>query len=321
MKKLILSLLIVTLLLSAALFAACNNGEETEFRFALPDGTPVLSVAKLVNDGAIINGEKIKIEVVNPTNIGSEVAGERADLAILPTNAAANLIKQGAPYKIVASNIFGVLYIIGKSQGQITPLDLVGKVVASIGQGNTPQFVLEAILDDAGIDYQTGTAAVAEKVVINYVADGTAVQALMQAEQADYGLLGEPAVTASFAKGYYEVYDLQEGYRVAMGKEETGYPQASLVVKNSLIESRPDFVEALLVALEENVDWIMDTDNQAGLTDLLATAGSASKYPPASVPRSYVDLKRAAVVKDDVKLFLSECFGITLTDEAFYLPE
>ncbi|NLZ24912.1 MAG: hypothetical protein GX891_00405, partial [Clostridiales bacterium] len=181
MKKRFLVFMVAILALSLMVFAlsACNDdtkGDAEVLRFAVPDGTPALSVAGLIASGATVGGKKIELEIINPSLIGGEVLSEKADIAILPTNAAAQLYNRGAKYKLVTSNVFGVLYLIGKENPEGFTLDkLIGKRVSSIGQSNTPQFVFEKILKETfggDIIVNNSQSAVEGKIVINYVADG-----------------------------------------------------------------------------------------------------------------------------------------------------
>ncbi|HKL94239.1 MAG TPA: hypothetical protein VJZ69_03050, partial [Clostridia bacterium] len=263
----------------------------------------------------------IDVAVVSAALIGAEVGGEKADIAIMPTNAAANVINKGGKYKIVATNIFGVLYLVGQGDKASFSLnDLPGTVVLSIGQKNTPQYVFEAILNDNHIAFDYGTTAVPGKVIINFVADGSAVIGGLKAGTADFGVLGEPAVTIAATKGYNNLYDLQKGYADTLGVEALGYPQASLVVKTSVLEARPDFIENLLVELESGVEWLNVESNKGTVTSILSNAGSVTTFPVDSIARCNVGLKRASAVKGDIKAFMTSCFNITLTDDAFYIP-
>lgn len=322
MKKILLVLIAVVLSFSVLTFTACNNDDETTtIRFVVPDGSPGLAVAKLIDGGSKVGEEKIDIDVVMSNTIGAEVGGEKADIAIMPTNAAANIINKGGKYKIVATNIFGSLYLVGQGDSESFFLnDLLGKVVLCIGQKNTPQFVFEAILEDAGIEFEQGTDAVAGKVVISFVANGSAVIAGLSADKGAFGVMGEPEVTNAKDKGFNNLFDLQDRYAKVLGVEEIGYPQASLVIKTSLLESRPDFVEQLLVELEAGVEWLAVESNKLKINDVLKTAGSVTTFPVDSIERCNVDLKRASKIKNEIKNYLSSLFEVTLTDDAFYIP-
>ncbi len=326
MKKrfaLILVVLFVAVLFS---FSACQKDDVEELRIVMPDGTPALAVAKLINDNSKLNGQKIKVDIVSPALIGTEVARGTAQFAILPTNAAANIIKNNGGYKFASVNIFGVLYIIGKevTEQSFSVNDLERKRVASIGFSNTPQFLFEKILDESGIGFEhTIAKPSADNVSINYVADGAAVIAALETGAADFGLLGEPAVTASQNKGYSIAFDLQLGFSKLnlYPSEREDYPQASLIVKDSFAKSNSDVVEELLKVVKDNVVWIRESENLSRITDVLASAGSGAAFPPASIPRCNVGFERASDMKEEIKIYLKELYGITIDDDAFYVAK
>ena len=72
-----------------------------------PDGAPAISLAKMIADGYA--GAQFKI--VQPSIIGASVVGD-ADIAIMPTNAAAMLSEKAGIVMLGVTN-FGSLYLIG----------------------------------------------------------------------------------------------------------------------------------------------------------------------------------------------------------------
>lgn len=328
MKKRFLVLMVAILALSLMVFAlsACNDdtkGDAEVLRFAVPDGTPALSVAGLIASGATVGGKKIELEIINPSLIGGEVLSEKADIAILPTNAAAQLYNRGAKYKLVTSNVFGVLYLIGKENPEGFMLDkLIGKRVSSIGQSNTPQFVFEKILKETfggDIIVNNSQSAVEGKIVINYVADGASAIAAVNTGNADYAIVGEPAVTNAEKAGFKPLYDLQAGWAQVTGKDG-GYPQASMIVKEKYANDAA-FIEALVKALEDGLDYINNEANRTGLTELLSTKGSTTAFPKQSIDNCNIKVIKAKDVKDAIESYLSEFLPNALDklpDNGFY---
>ena len=234
----------------------------------------------------------------------------------MPTNAFAQLYNKGVDYQIITSNIFGVLYIIGNPETAFELSNLTGKVVSSIGETNTPEYVFKKILDYYDIPYVEASEAVAGKVAISYVDDGSQAIQAVKNDEADYAIVGEPAVTNAASKGLVNLYDLQEGWSIATGGNSK-YPQASLVMKSSLAKDKK-FVTALVEKLYENLEYLKDEENLANLTSLFAEYGSATTFPAASIANCNVDVKWAYDIKDEMKTYLGE-FGITLKDDnCFY---
>ena len=142
---------------------ACNdkgNDNPTptpELRFSAPEGTPALAMLRLVTDNKEIDGYKVNYSVVKPANIASEMASKSSDLVIMPVNAGANLIRQGAAYKLVSVAVDGSLYMVGNTEkgGQITFDDIVGKKIACIGQTGVPGLIFRYVMQKNGIEIVT----------------------------------------------------------------------------------------------------------------------------------------------------------------------
>lgn len=318
-RILVLIVAVVMLVAMVSVLTACNDegGSEKTLRVALPDGTPLLAMASLMANKEKVGGYKLDFNVVSSNLIGSEIAGEKADIAVMPTNAIVGLYNKGADYKIVTSNIFGVLYLIGNSDDAFTLDKLKGKVIYSIGEKNTPQLVFEKILkaklgDDAVVN---SDKAVSGKVAMYYVTDGQQVIAALKQGKANYGVVGEPASTNAGAKGLYRLYDLQKGWGEVTGGEES-YPQASLAIKASLAKDK-NFVKALVKALNGNLEYLANDENKAGLTELFKGYGSSVTFPAASVEKSNVGVKWAIDIKSEIESYLAE-FGIKAPNNDFY---
>ena len=119
----------------------------------VPDGAPALAVAKLVaeKDTLTVAGYTVNVNIVPTNTIAAHIAKGDGDIVIMPANGGANLVVQGADYKFLCSNTRGILYMISKSEGSVSPEDLAGKTVGCIGQGAVPQYAFERILAANGL--------------------------------------------------------------------------------------------------------------------------------------------------------------------------
>lgn len=77
-----------------------------------PDGAPAISLSKMINDGFA----GASFGIVPPEQIGGKVLGGDADIAIMPTNAAAKLYGAGADIVMLGVTNFGSLYLIGLTE-------------------------------------------------------------------------------------------------------------------------------------------------------------------------------------------------------------
>lgn len=174
----------------------------------------------------------------------------------------------------------------------------------------------------------------ATPVSIKYEADGSSIIPLFLNGSAEYAVLGEPAATNLVNKmkkdkgvDVYTVFDLQEQWKSAVNSSSYGYPQACMIVKKELLESK-DFVDALVAALNANAAYI--SNNLSTLKDTMTAAGSSLtvNYTDALISRCNLGATLASQdgLDSDVNKYLAE-FGFSvdadkpvnkLPDSGFY---
>ncbi len=121
-------------------------------RFTAPEGTPALAIFRLPVDNTVIAGKEMTYEVVAPANIAAEMSSQKSDLVIMPVNAGANLIRQGAQYTLVSVAVDGSLYMVGRTEkgGAISFDDLNGKTIACIGKTGVPGLIFRYVMAKNG---------------------------------------------------------------------------------------------------------------------------------------------------------------------------
>lgn len=335
MKKLFA--LLISLAFSFLALAGCMERPD-DIRVYMPDGAPALALARMVSlgkageDGVTDSktfgryDRNVTYSLVAESALAATVAKGDADIAIMPTNAAATVFNKGAKIKIVSINVHGLLYMVGNEA--ITDLnDLKGKVVYSIGQTGTPGFVFRYILTEAGIEFEEGTEPIEGKVVISYVTEGPAVIAALKGGKAEYGILGEPAASkAVAATGKVIALDLQKEWREAANGMEL--PQACMVVKQSLIESDPEFVNAFIREVSESDVWLESHPEEAtqALIDLGSTTAQGTTFTSETISRCNIRTVSIRDSLDSVRQYLNELHsfneaavgGAVPADELYY---
>ena len=136
-----------------------SGSEKTsnKIRFSAPEGTPALAMLTLASNQKQIGAHEVEYAVVNPANIASEMATKKSQVVIMPVNAGAKLISNGADYKLVSIAVDGSLYMVGNTEkgGQITFDDIVGKKIACIGQTGVPGLIFRYVMQKNGIEIVT----------------------------------------------------------------------------------------------------------------------------------------------------------------------
>ena len=293
--KKIFSLIVVTAIVmsfSICLVACDKTQGENALRFVVPDGTPALSIAKLFSDNQNIDGQNVDYNIIPAQTIATEIGTEKADMIIMPTNLGAKLVNQGAAYKLVSVKVEGSLYVISKPEnasGENNTIlidDFKGKKIVSIGKGKTPDKIFKYIIDNTdGVEYKENKLIFEDKqeTTIQFVANGTAAKVELENEKADFAIVGEPVATVfgtQKAGGYSARLNLQNLYSDISGFEN--YPQASLFVKNNLVQNK-EFMTKLFTALNKSNEWI--TENPDKVFDLLKQYGSKVPFPASCISR------------------------------------
>lgn len=296
---------------TALCFTACVSeqpresdsvGEKTAYTFAVPDGAPALAIASLMKNNAEIAGHKMTYKIVPADNIATEIPSGSSDIALMPTNASAKLFNKGIGLKLLSVNVFGVLYMVGK-----TPInslaDLKGKVVYNIGKGKTPDLMLKFFLTSDKIEFVESDVAAEDKVALTYVSEAAELVGKLVKGAAQYGVLGQPVATNANAKaGTQNVLDFQAQWESITGDE--GYPQAGVAVSDKAAKDS-EFITALYEALAANGAYIRD--NPSELKQLLAANGSSLTFDftAAVVAACNIGCKKASDAKTSLETYFN----------------
>lgn len=234
-------------------------GDEMDIEIYMPDGAPALAMAKLMHDDNEF-GVDVDYNVVSSNNISNYIIQKRADIAILPINAASKILKDGKEYKVLATVTNGNLYIVGNKD--ISSLnDLKNEVVGIFGAGNVPTLTLKYLLSSNNIEYAPteNEQKIEGKVALqDYVEASYLIPALNKGD-ISFGLLPEPAVSKllKMASNFNIELNIQELW------EGGSYPQAVMVAKTKLIENNKKLLDDILDAMVENEEWVINNTGSA----------------------------------------------------------
>ena len=347
MKRLIATLLTLFTLFA---FVACVDGandaqieSETqtitenktfEYKLGVVDGAPSLAVANIL-DGFTYeyteNGTKYvyntTVDLVNGAqNIRSGVLSGDYDMAIAPLNLASVFynVKPELGIKLASVNIFGCLYVVGDNE--VTDFsEFKGKTVISVGAGGTPDVIFRNLLAKNGVEINGEDENSEEKVTLTYADAASGVILAFNNGEADFALLGEPAVTTIAGKLNKKIaLNLQNEWKKAY--PEVNFVQAGLCVNNK-VSSESKYIDALLAKMAENKTFIYEKADE--LKDIFAKAESTLKstaFNADILDRCNIDCKKASTIKADVEAFLNavknynaQQIGGKLPGEDFYL--
>ena len=269
MRKVYLLFISIAIVLSIAI--GCEKTEPIQkgpkiVNFYYQDGTPALTVAKLAKENPKMD-EMITVNYEmqkSPDLLVAKVLKEEADIAIVPSNLAAQAYNKDLGYKIVGTSTWGTMYL--TSTEDIVDIDgLVGKEIYSFGKGLTPDLVLRYILSNNGIDPE-------KDVKITYLNSAAELGPAFLSGKTNLAVLPEPLLTTVMMKNKEAkvIMDLNEEWSRATGAEK-GFPQSSLIIKTDLIENDSEFVKTFIKNYEESRKWV--TEDPEGLAEYAEALG------------------------------------------------
>ena len=289
------------------------------FDMLVPSGSTAMALAHLVATTPQL-GDHVTY-TVQPYVQGSDplvaaFTSETSQVIVAPTNLGATLYQKELPYQLVATLVWGNLYLI--SNEELTFDDLAGRKITAFGQGSTPDIVLQTILDEKGI---------LDSVEVEYLASVSDVQSMFAAGEIDVAVIAEPSLSVLKTKieNVNVVVDFQEQWGELYGV--TSYPQASLFVHKDLIENHPEVIEPLLAQVETSVKFA--NQSPAEMAKEANETGLEMPEPiiTASAPNSNLMFKTAEEAKEEIELYLEKLYefdpktvgGALPEDEFYYL--
>ena len=259
---------------------------------------------------------------VNPYVQGSDplvasFTSETSQVIVAPTNLGATLYQKEVPYQLVATLVWGNLYLI--SNEELTFDDLSGRKITAFGQGSTPDIVLQTILKEKGL---------LDSVEIEYLASVSDVQSMFAAGEIDVAVIAEPSLSVLKTKvdEVNVVVDFQEQWGELYGV--TSYPQASLFVHQDLIENHSEVIEPLLAQIETSVDFANQSPTEMAKEAIETGLEIPEPIIAASTPNSHLIFKTAEEAKEEIQLYLEKLYefdpktvGGALPNDDFYYLE
>ncbi len=161
MKKLLLFVLITVLCFSAFAMGAKEDADysvlnPTNVKVAALKGPTAMGMVKLMDESksSSVNGNNYEFKIVGaPTEITPMLVKGEVDIAALPANLAAVIFNSTkGKVQVIAVNTLGVLYICENGNSVNSLEDLKGKTIYSSGKGSTPEYALNFILEQNGLE-------------------------------------------------------------------------------------------------------------------------------------------------------------------------
>lgn len=326
MKKLLAILLTLTLVLA---LAGCGGNDTTssapdtvsepaytavDMSVAYMTGPTGVGMAKLNADSdAKLTANNYTFTVAAAaTDITAKFLKGEINIASVPTNVAATLYnKSEGKVRMLAVNTNGVLSILEKGDTIKSIADLKGKTIYSTGQGQNPEYILNYILTENGINPETD-------ITINFVSSDDLKAKLISGE-AEIAMAPEPLATAVMVQN-------QELNRVLSINDEwskvsdTTLMMGCVIALDSYIEANPKAVEKFLEEYEASIEFA--TTNIDEVATYCETYGIAPKAAIAkkSIPICNLCYVTGNDMKNNVNGYFNVLFNADPTSIGGKLP-
>ena len=254
-----------------------------------------------------------------PDEITGKLINGEVDIAAVPTNLASVLYnKTEGGVKLLALNTLGVLYLVTKNEETTSIDDLKGKTIYATGEASTPQYALEYILEQNGLDPATD-------VNIIYKSEHAEILPLMISGEATIALLPQPFVTQALAKDEQikVALDMTDEWNkcVTDGSQLT---MGCVVVRTEFLEEHKEAVDRFLEEYAASVDYVNNNVEEAaalsGKFDVIAEEVAAK-----AIPECNIVFWEGEQMKQATEGFLNVLYaanpqsvGGTVPDEGFY---
>ncbi len=186
-------------------------------------------------------------------------------IAAVPANLASVLYNntQGG-VQVLAINTLGVLYIVENGDDIHTVEDLRGKTILSAGKGATPEYALNFMLEQNGLDPE-------KDVTIDFKSEHSECAAILNTKDKAIAMLPQPFVTAAQMKNDQIRVALDLNREWAQAQENPASLITGVVVARAdFVKQNPQAVRDFLTAYKASVDYVTDPQNIEPASDLVA---------------------------------------------------
>lgn len=315
MKRIVAMITAAVMLFSLAAFAACSKKQDdTEIRIAALKGPTGMGMVKLADKQNYPN-YTVSIEA-SPDALNPRIISGEVDVAAVPVNLASVLYnKLDGDISVLAVSTLGVLYVVEAGSEVNSVADLAGKTVYATGQGATPEYILNYLLDKNGVS---------ESVEVNYVGEHAALATMLANGSAEIGMLPEPNVTSTLAGN--------DNLRIALNLTEewnkvcsTELVQGVVIARKSFVNEHPEAIEQFLREYEKSSAFANENIDEAA--KLIVDAGILGNVEIAkkAIPNCNISFSKGEAMHKAVEGMLTVLFeanpksiGGKLPDKDFY---
>ena len=235
-----------------------------------PTGVGAAYMLRQNDEGRTKNHYTLTLEA-DPSNIVSAVISGSLDIAAVPTNVACTLYnKTEKNVEIVAINTLNVLYILENGQSISSVADLAGKTIYATGQGSNPEYVLNYVLRQNGLEPGTD-------VYVEFM-DSAELATQMAEGMLDICMLPVPAATSVLVKNENVRTALSVGDEWRSVTDGNTLTQGCVIVRSD-IENKDEVVANFIEDYRQSIEYMTDEANLDAAAQLTVDYGIIAAAP------------------------------------------
>lgn len=296
MKK--LSAILMACAMAVSMLTGCGSSNESqdntketepvEVNVIALKGPTAMGMVSLMDDvdNGKVDSENYKFTIAASIDeVTPAISQGETDIAAVPANVASVLYnKLEGGVQVLAVNTLGVLYIVENGDTVQSAADLKGKTIYASGKGATPEYALNYILQQNGLDP-------AADVTIEWKSEHSECVAALAQDPSGIAMLPQPFVTTAQMKNpdLRVALDLTEEWdKVQEDAQEPGALLTGVVVvRTEFAKENPEAVSDFLERYKASVDFVNENVDEAaqlvGQYDIVTAEVAQTAIPECNI--------------------------------------
>lgn len=266
-------------------------------------GPTAMGLVKLMDDNDSSGAPSYDFSIyASPDEITPKLVQGELDLAAVPANLASVLYnKTQGKIQVLAVNTLGVLYLVESGDSVSTVEDLRGRTIFASGKGSTPEYALNYMLSQNGIDPE-------KDVSIEWRSEHSECVAALASTENAVAMLPQPFATTALTKN--------ESIRIALDMteeweklaQENGAPTTLItgvaVARADFVQQNPDAVKKFLEEYSGSVKYVTEHNDEAA--ELVGKYGIVTaEVAKQALPQCNITFLSGSDMKDKLSSYLS----------------
>lgn len=203
--------------------------------------------------------------------VGSIANGD-LDIVLVPANVASILYtKTQGNVNVIDINTLGVLYVVASDDSISSMEDLKGKTVYMTGKGTTPEYVMNYLLSENGLNDGD--------VTLEFKSEATEVASVLKEDSSAVGVLPQPFATAACIQNeaLKPVLDLTEQWNLLNKENKSQLITGVTIVRSDFLKENEEAVKLFMEDHKASAAYTSEHLDEAA--EMVAALGIVEKAP------------------------------------------